>query len=157
MLSKWRSHKRKKQKRSQSIPPPNGKYMPLVAWCRSRGFSGGTGWKLARDGRLPVVHIPGINRTMVDCEAADKLFVPGQAQDGLPVPQVRRGRPKRAVATEAAREHATPPPTARTPRKRPPPPPQQAEPPMKRRGRPKKPEAQPQTQSAAGTTPIRGD
>jgi hypothetical protein len=93
------------------------RFMPLVDWCLSRGLGQGTGWELAKQGRLPVVHIPGINRTMVDCEEADKLFVPGRAQDALPVPYRRPGRPKKTVAAKAARE-ATPPPKQQLPTKR---------------------------------------
>ena len=82
---------------SKPTPPliERRRFMPLVEWCRSRGFGPGTGWKLAKEGRLPVVHIPGVNRTMVDCERADELFVPGRAQDALPPPKRPRGRPRK--------------------------------------------------------------
>jgi hypothetical protein len=86
------------------------KFMSVEDYSRSRGFGPTTGWKLKREGRLPIVHIPGVNRTLVDCERADaELFVPGGAEDAKAPPQPRRrGRPRKSPARSQHEAPAVP-------------------------------------------------
>jgi hypothetical protein len=67
--------------------------------CRLSGYGATTIWALVRDGRLRVVRVPGIRRTLIDyCSLAQLLLPP---EPDAPQPR-RRGRPRKTNHTTGA-------------------------------------------------------
>ena len=66
--------------------------------CALTGFGPTTIWKLIREGRLKVVRVPGIKRTLVTDESVVDLLRPTSVLEP-PQPR-RRGRPCKSFVAE---------------------------------------------------------
>jgi hypothetical protein len=65
--------------------------------CELSGFGPVTIWKLGKEGRIKLVRVRGVRRTLVDFSSLKKLLNP-EVTDILPR---RRGRPRKLPANEA--------------------------------------------------------
>ena len=117
---------------AQIINTPRGRPLshtvPRV--CELTGYGPTTVWKLIADGRLDVVRVPGIRRTLVTDESLVRLIAPPSTVE----PQRRRrSRPRKTAQPAAA-------PVSHAPQKHEPPRWRRStlEPQRRRRGRPRK-------------------
>jgi len=67
--------------------------------CELTGYGPTTVWKLISNGKLEVVRVPGIRRTLVTDDSLIRLLAPASASE--PQPR-RRGRPPKRADTAAA-------------------------------------------------------
>jgi hypothetical protein len=77
-------------------PPPLA--VTVNKACELCSLGPTTVWSLIRDGRLEIVRVAGIRRTLILYDSLRKLLTPETAQQ----PKRRRGRPPKVRAPEAA-------------------------------------------------------
>jgi hypothetical protein len=71
---------------------------PVARVCELTGYGPTTVWKLIADGRLDVVRVPGIRRTLVTDEGLVRLLGPSAVSE--PSPRRLRRRPRKATQPE---------------------------------------------------------
>lgn len=64
--------------------------------CELSSLGPSTVWTFIRDGRLQVVRVPGVRRTLITYSSLARLLAPSPA-----APRRRRGRPRKVEVNEA--------------------------------------------------------
>jgi hypothetical protein len=64
--------------------------------CELSSLGPSTVWTFIRDGRLQVVRVPGVRRTLITYSSLARLLAPPPA-----APRRRRGRPRKVEVNEA--------------------------------------------------------
>jgi hypothetical protein len=68
--------------------------------CQLTGYGPTTVWKLIADGRLEVIRVPGVRRTLVSDASLMRLLAAASASE--PQPSHRRGRPSKVPQPEVS-------------------------------------------------------
>jgi hypothetical protein len=71
-------------------PPKKPLTVPVAGACHLSGLGPTTIWKFIRDGRLEIVRIAGIKRTLIIYDSLVRLLTPAHPSQPAPC---RRGRP----------------------------------------------------------------
>jgi hypothetical protein len=86
------------------LPQQKRLTIPVPEACRLSGLGATTIWQFIRDGRLEIVRIAGIKRTLIICDSLERLLAPACSSGPA---LCKRSRPRKISDAMTQKSHDT--------------------------------------------------